>query len=77
MTRVDPDARFDIAIEHAMWASAAGFTPRQVILSIGQALPVDPTWSDAIYALVYAQVAMEREATTLRIPARPRVRIAA
>jgi len=63
--RAEPGERFDIAVEHAMWAISSGFTPREVILSLNQALPVDPSWSDAIYALVYAQVAMERQAMSL------------
>ena len=54
--------RFDIAVEHACWASSAGFTPREIILSVDQSLPVSPTWSDVIYALVYAQIAMDRAA---------------
>ena len=53
--------RFEIAVEHACWCSAAGFTPREVILSVNEALPISPTWSDAIYALVYAQISLERE----------------
>jgi hypothetical protein len=51
--------RWEIALEHVAWAAAAGFSAREVILSVHQALPVNPTWSDAVYALVYAQYAAE------------------
>jgi hypothetical protein len=51
--------RWEIALEHVAWAAASGFSPREVILSVHQALPVGPSWPDAIYALVYAQIALE------------------
>lgn len=59
--------RFEIAVKHAAWASAAGFTPREVILSVGQALPVNPDWGDVIYALVYAQVGLDRRLRPRRV----------
>ena len=57
---VDPDDRFSIAVEHCVWAATNGFSPHDVILAVHQAMPVKPEWSDAVYALVYAQIAQER-----------------
>ena len=54
--------RFDIAIEHAAWRGAWGDSPAAVILSVGQLPPSPASWSDAVYALVYAQIALDRAA---------------
>ena len=49
---------FDIENEHALWACSAGFTPRQVIGSVGLAWPKwrNPDWHDAVAALHWARV---------------------
>ncbi|MEO5336903.1 MAG: hypothetical protein H7841_08415 [Magnetospirillum sp. WYHS-4] len=49
------DGSHAIAIEQALWAVEAGYTPREVIEACGHAWSARaPSWDDAVYVLAMA-----------------------
>lgn len=54
-----------IALSHCLWARRAGFSPRQVIESVGDVATDDPSWEEALAVIAAAHLRMSLPVETV------------